>query len=176
MSSLSVTRTVGHKKRAQTAPRNRFAFLPRFDYRRPFDSLWALFCSLRTAIVLIASLVIIGIAGMLIPQAPEEVVSSPQDYAGWVAANVQPQFHNLTDFMNRLQLFTIFGSWYFKALIALLAINILVCSVLNRAPTIWHKFRHPQLKRADGFFANSPVKVGLTVGDDSDTTQTATAG
>ncbi|MBA3825865.1 MAG: cytochrome c biogenesis protein ResB, partial [Ktedonobacterales bacterium] len=36
---------------------------------------------------------------------------------------------------------------------------------LNRAPGIWHKFRHMQRRRADGFYENSPVRVGLTVGE-----------
>jgi cytochrome c biogenesis protein len=146
-----------------------------FNYRRPFDGLWALFSSVRLCIVLISILIGMGLVGAIISQAPAEVVSSPQDYAAWVAANAAPQYHQFTNLMDWMQLFILFRSWYFKLLIVLLATNILVGGMINRAPGIWQKFRHPQLKRNDGFYVNSPVRVGLTVGADDATTEDTAA-
>lgn len=164
MAKLAVARTV----RGKTMPAGRRrGFLGGFNYRRPFDALWGLFSSVRLAIVLIAVMAALGLVGALISQAPAEVLGAPQDYAAWMAANAAPQYHQFTNLMNWLQLFDIFRSWYFKILILLLAVNILVGGMLNRMPGIWQKFRHPQLKRNDGFYVNSPVKVGLTVGDDA---------
>jgi cytochrome c biogenesis protein len=138
-----------------------------FDYHQPFDALWRLFSSIKMAIVSISTLVILGIIGMLIVQAPAEVVSSPSDYAAWLNVDARAQYGSLTDLMNWFQFFTVFRSWYFKAFIVILAINILIGGMLNRWPGIWQRFRHMQLRRADGFYDNSPVKVGLTVGSGS---------
>ncbi len=141
--------------------------------RRPFDTLWGLFGSVRTAIVLIVVLLLICTVGVFVTQAPREVVAAPQDYASWLQANARMEYGNATDLMNWLQLFTIFTSWYFKLLVVLLAINILVGGMLNRMPGIWQKFRHPSLRRNDGFYVNSPVKVGVTVEAGGTTTATA---
>jgi cytochrome c biogenesis protein len=174
MASSSVARTVRRKAPLKTVRQP--GTLWGFDFRRPFDALWRLFGSVRLAIVLISCLVALSVVGIFISQAPTEVVSSPLDYAAWVAANAQPQYHQFTNLMDWLQFFTIFRSWYFKILIVLLALNILVGGMLNRAPGIWQKFRHPQLKRNEGFYRNSPVKVGLTVGDDDAPTMTTVTG
>ncbi len=171
MASSSLSRSIQRKRPVTRERRPGIGF----NFRRPFDSLWGIFSNVRTAIVLISCLAGISVIGMIIAQAPEEVVSSPQDYAAWVAGNAQLQYNNFTDLFNWLQFFTIFQSWYFKILIVLLAINILVGGMLNRAPAIWRKFRHPQLRRADGFYANSPVKTGLTLtASDGTTRDTAT--
>jgi cytochrome c biogenesis protein len=159
MASPSVARSI----RRQPAPKRARLFPVAFDIRRPFDSLWSVFSSVRTAIVLISALIVLSLIGVIVAQAPAEVVSSPQDYAAWVASNAQAQYGQFTNLFNWLQFYTIFTSWYFKALIVLLAINILVGGMLNRAPDIWRKFRHPQLRRADGFYVNSPVRAGVTL-------------
>ncbi len=171
MATPAVTRKIRQKPAARE---HRSGFIGGFNYRRPFDSLWGLFSNVKLCIVLISILAALCLVGAIISQAPAEVVSSPQDYAAWVAANAQPQYHQFTNLMDWMQLFTIFRSWYFKVLIVLLAINILVGGMLNRAPAIWQKFRHPQLKRNDGFYVNSPVRVGLTVGDDDAATAQTT--
>ncbi len=138
-----------------------------FDLRRPFDALWGLFGSVRTAVVLISALVLLSLIGALIMQAPMEVLDSPADYNAWVAASAQPMYGVWTDLFNRLQFFTLFHSWYFKTVIAVLAINILIGGLLNRVSAIWAKYRHQPLKRADNFYANSPVKAGFIVTIDS---------
>ena len=173
MASPSVARAVRRKQAPATEARP--GYLWGFNYRRPFDALWNLFSSLRLMIALICTLLAVSAVGIFISQAPAEVISSPSDYAAWMAAVAQVQYHNFTGLMDWLQFFTIFRSWYFKALIVLLAINILVGGMLNRAPGIWQKFRHPQLKRNEGFYRNSPVKVGLTVGEDAADTTTTVA-
>lgn len=177
MTSPSVTRGVRRSgKTAPPPPVKKPGVLWGFNFRRPFDSLWGLFSSVRLAIILISTLAVLSIIGMLVVQAPAEVISSPQDYAAWVADNAKQQFGDLTGLMDWLQLFTIFHSWYFKTLDVVLVINIFVGGIWNRAPSIWQKFRFMQAKRADGFYVNSPVKVGVTVGEDQPTTTETAAG
>lgn len=131
--------------------------------RHPLQALWQLFSSVRLAIVLISTLLAFSAVGVFITQAPREVISSPSDYAVWLDSSARLEYGNLTDLMNWLRLFTIFTSWYFKLLVVLLAVNILVGGMLMRAPGIWQKVRHSPLKRADGFYLNSPVRQGVTV-------------
>ena len=171
MASLTVTRSVKDKRAASQRPAG---IIWGFNFRRPFDALWGLFGSVSLMIVLVSIMLALSAIGVFISQAPAEVISSPNDYAAWVAANAQPQYHQFTNLMDWLQFFIIFRSWYFKVLIVLLALNILVGGMLNRAPGIWQKFRHMQLKRADGFYENSPVRVGLTVGEAGATTDATT--
>lgn len=173
MAIPSVSRVV--RRKAPIAAHPQPGYLWGFHYRRPFDALWSLFSSVKLAIVLILCLMAISIIGVFISQAPAEVISSPDDYAAWVLANAQVQYHSFTGLMDWMQLFTIFRSWYFKTLLVLLAVNILVGGMLNRWPGIWQKFRHPHLKRNEGFYRNSPVKVGLTVGAEDASTATTVA-
>ncbi len=171
MASTTIARGV---RRASTQKASRPGFWQSFT-RHPFDALWNLFGSVRLAIVLISSILAVGVIGMIVAQAPAEVASSPQDFAAWVATNARQQYGAFTDLMNWLQFFTIFSSWYFKVLVVLLALNILVGGMLVRWPAKWQNFRHPLLKRADGFYVNSPVKAGTTVGQfGATTTETAT--
>jgi len=169
MAATSTIRTVRRRPTANETERHT-KFLGGFDIRHPFDALWGLFSSVRLAIILVSTLIALSVIGMLIIQAPAEVLSSQSDYDAWLAFNAHQQFGDMTDPLNWLQFFTIFRSWYFKVLIVLLAVNILVGGMINRAPAIWQKFRHQQLRRADGFYANSPVKAGVTYAPSNDAT------
>lgn len=168
--------TLSRKIQRSAHPAPHRGLLWGFDYRHPFEALWKLFGSVRLAIVLISTLVGLSIVGVIVAQASAEIVASPQDYAAWVATSAHQQYGNFTDLMNWLQLFIIFRSWYFKVLIVLLALNTFVGGMLNRAPKIWREFRHPQLRRADGFYANSPVRAGVTASQFGGTTPATVTG
>lgn len=170
MASSSVSRIVRQRKMAKPTEKSRYIIFG-FDLRHPFDSLWRLFSSVRLAIILIGLVVLVSTIGTIVQQAPAEVVSYRPDYLAWVGANVQPQFGSWTGFLDWAGIFIIFRTWYFKLLLIVLATNILVGGMLSRAPAIWHKFRYPQFRRADGFYRNSPVRVGVSVGEDGDSTQ-----
>jgi cytochrome c biogenesis protein len=163
MSTSTTSKAISRRKIALTE-RPRWRLLG-FDFSHPFTSLWHLFVSVRLAIILITSIAILSIIGTIIIQAPSEVTASPEDYSAWIAANAYQQYGNWASILDWLQVFTLFHSWYFKILITLLAINIFIGGMVARAPGIWQKFRHPPLKRADGFYLNSPVKVGVTYGE-----------
>jgi cytochrome c biogenesis protein len=68
--------------------------------------------------------------------------------------NAFPSYGAMTPIYDWLQFFTIFSSWYFLLLLALLSLSIVVCT-LNRAPAIWQNFAHPLIRRNENFYVNA---------------------
>lgn len=128
------------------------------------DRVWKLFSSVKFAIIQIIAISLVCVIGMIFAQAPVEISSSPQDYAGWIDQTVRPTFGAWTDFLNWLQFFTIFSSWYFRLLLVVLAVSIFVCT-WNRIPSIWRNFAHPQLRRSDRFYINALEKTEFYTND-----------
>jgi cytochrome c biogenesis protein len=95
------------------------------------DPLWDLLCSVRLSIFLLILLALASILGTLIKQN-----ASPMEYA-------QQFGPGLYGFLNRLGLFDMYHSWWFRGILALLAINIISCS-WTRFPRIWRKITRPQ--------------------------------
>ncbi len=150
-----VSRRRAASKAAQAKRTNRYG---RF-LKHPINSLWGLFSSVKTAIVLIALITLVCIIGIIIVQAPVEITSSPSDYALWLAQDMTSKYgHGWANLFQTLQFFTIFSSWYFKLLMVLLAINVTVCT-LNRAPGIWNAFRYPMVRTNDRFYQNALART-----------------
>ena len=122
--------------------------------RHPVDAAWGWLSSVRTAILLIASIAVICLLGIYFVQAPGEVLNDPSAYASWVQQNALPRYGSLTPIFDWLRFFTIFSSWYFLLLLSILALSIVVCT-LNRAPAIWQNFRHPLIRRSERFYQNA---------------------
>jgi cytochrome c biogenesis protein len=131
-------------------------YTQRFFYilRHPIDGIWGWLSSVRTAIFLIASIAVICCIGIYFVQAPGEVLSDPVAYAAWVQQNALPRYGSLTPIYDWLRFYTIFSSWYFMLLLTVLSLSIIVCT-LNRAPGIWHNFKHPLIRRNGNFYQNA---------------------
>jgi len=100
---------------------------------------WSFFTSVKLAIVLLILISLASILGTLIPQ---------QEAAGPFISRLSP---GVADVLRSLQLFNIFHSAWFMLLMALLAANLIVCS-LNRFPAAWKRFRKaPESAREDLF-------------------------
>jgi len=125
-----------------------------YNLRHPVDALWGWLSSVRTAILLIAAIAVICFLGIYFIQAPGEVTGDPLAYAAWVQQNALPSYGSLTPIYDWLQFFTIFSSWYFKLLLTILSLSIVVCT-LNRVPVIWRNFAHPLIRRNDNFYQNA---------------------
>ena len=94
---------------------------------------------MKLAIVLLILISAASILGTLIPQ---------QEAAGPFISRLSP---GVADVLRSLQLFNIFHSAWFMLLMALLATNLIVCS-LNRFPAAWKRFRkEPEPDQADLF-------------------------
>ncbi len=159
MPTTQAPRVVSRRRAAnKVAPARRPHRYKRF-LKHPINSLWGLFSSVKTAIVLIALIAIVCILGIAIIQAPAEITSSPSDYAAWVAQDMANKYGSTwANIFDSLGLFTIFSTWYFKALMALLAVNVAICT-LNRAPGIWYTFRNPAVRTNDRFYQNALART-----------------
>jgi len=85
---------------------------------------WKFFASVRLAIFLLAALALTSIIGTIIPQH-----QAPAFYA-------ERYSPGLAAFFQVLDIPSMYSSWWFVALLALLALNLIVCS-LDRLPRVW---------------------------------------
>src|SRR5215208_6340133 len=108
------------------------------------DRIWRFFCSVRAAIVEIAILAVLVLAGTLrgssVPQSIEDVLP--------ITAPV----------IDRWYAWDVFRSLPFAAILTLLAVAIAVCTI-NRAPGIWQAIAHPSVTTTHGFLRNAEISV-----------------
>jgi len=116
--------------------------------------LWHLITSMKLALVLMLVFAALTLVGALVIQAPPGVMEDPQAKADWLAG-VRPRFGGWTDIMERLQVFTIFTSFWVKAIVALLVASLVACTV-HRIPGTWRMMRKPHLNVGPAFFEHAP--------------------
>ena len=141
-------------KRATGTSRKRLKQRIVYLMHHPIDALWGWLSSVRTAILLIAAIAVLCLIGIYFIQAPMEVIGDPVAYPAWTQQNALPSYGSLTPVFDWLQFFTVFSSWYFKLLLTILSLSIVVCT-LNRVPAIWQNFAHPLIRRSDKFYRNA---------------------
>jgi cytochrome c biogenesis protein len=85
-------------------------------------------------------LVIVGVIGMTVTQLPDFAFRTTADYIAQmeiIHAKYDPAIGaGAVSILERLQVFNIFTAWWFSALLVLLVISIIVCT-LNRTPKLW---------------------------------------
>ncbi|MDI9569968.1 MAG: cytochrome c biogenesis protein ResB [Pseudomonadota bacterium] len=86
------------------------------------------FASVKLAVVLLIAIAAASILGTLIPQ---------QEAAGPFIARLGPGW---SSFLMKIQVFDVFHSFWYAALMALLALNLIVCS-LDLLPRTWRRYR-----------------------------------
>ncbi len=122
---------------------------------RPGRAVYRLLTSVRFAVVQIIAIALVGVVGIIVPQLPGAAFRSPADFAEQLAilrARVEPSLGApLTDLFEALGLFRVFSAWWFTALLALLAVSIVVCT-LDRTPGLWRSARDVRVVQPDGFF------------------------
>jgi cytochrome c biogenesis protein len=95
--------------------------------------IWSFFSSVRLTIALLAIIVLISIIGTVVPQ---------RDAAAALALQIPP---GLFSFLQTMQIFDLYHSFWFFLLPGLLSVNLIVCS-LNRFPQSWRQFRAKTLQ------------------------------
>src|SRR5215218_9197757 len=108
------------------------------------DRVWRFFCSVRAAVVEIAILAVLVLAGTL------RGSSVPQSIA-----DVLPITAPVID---RWYAWDVFRSLPFAGILTILAIAIAVCTI-NRAPGIWQAIAHPSVTTTHGFLRNAEASV-----------------
>ena len=94
---------------------------------------WSFFSSVRLTIALLAVIVIISIVGTVVPQ---------RDAAAALALQIPP---GLFSFLQAMQIFDLYHSFWFFLLTGLLSVNLIVCSI-NRFPQAWRHYRAKTLQ------------------------------
>lgn len=94
--------------------------------------MWRTFSSLRLTIFLLILLAATSVLGTIILQN-----GTPQEYL----AEYGPDLARILDFFG---LFDMYHSWWFLAILALLVLNLIFCS-LNRLPSVWRQIFHSRV-------------------------------
>lgn len=126
----------------------------------PFDWLWRLLQSIPLALVLIGLTAAAGLLGAVFPQAPNVVKADPVLLARWVAFQRETKYGAWTGAINGLGLFDVFGQPWFKGLLILLVVNIVVCTA-GRLPTIWRSLNRYRVAMPESFFARAKIGADL---------------
>ncbi len=136
-------------------------------------AIYGLLTSVRFAVVQIVALALAGIVGIVVPQLPGVAFRSPADLAEQMdilRARVEPSLGpGLTDLLATLGFFRVFSAWWFTALLALLAVSIVVCT-LDRTPRLWRSARDVRVIQPDPFYDpilpdRAVIAGGLAVDD-----------
>jgi cytochrome c biogenesis protein len=125
------------------------------------NRLWRFFISMRTGLWLILALGLLSLAGTLLVQAPAGMTADPTAYAAWVAS-IHSKYGGWTPVFDKLGLFYVFTSIWFKSITVLLTTSVLACSV-NRAPRLWKLAFHPRTRMGETFFTHAPLRATVQV-------------
>ncbi|HEY7826955.1 MAG TPA: cytochrome c biogenesis protein ResB, partial [Candidatus Limnocylindrales bacterium] len=100
-------------------------------------------------------LVIVGVIGMTVTQLPDFAFRTTADYIAQmeiIHAKYDPAIGaGAVSILERLQVFNIFTAWWFSALLVMLVISIVVCT-LNRTPKLWRTSAEIRVVQPDPFY------------------------
>ena len=105
------------------------------------DRLWDFFCSLKLTIITLILLALTSVIGTIIQQGKPK-----EEYLQNLGIS-----ESTYELLNSLQLFNMYHSWWFLALMGLFAVNLICCSI-KRFPKVWKTVREPTLTADDGLF------------------------
>jgi cytochrome c biogenesis protein len=121
--------------------------------------LWATFTSMRLALALMLGLALLALAGSVIIQVPAGVAGDQGAYNAWLQG-LKPRYGGFTTILDKLGLFSVFSSVWFRGLAVALTTSILACSI-KRAPTLWKASVHPRTRMTDTFYESAPYSQSI---------------
>jgi cytochrome c biogenesis protein len=128
--------------------------------RRPYwemkilGRVWHFFTSVRLALVLIFAITAAVFAGTMLDQVAPSVRSDPAMYAQWLSRVEGTYGAFPTKVFDFFDLFNVFHTLWFRVLIGLLTVNIIVCT-LNRWKGIWRTAFPQRIRMTDAFFQHA---------------------
>jgi len=111
---------------------------------------WDIFSSLRLTIFLLILLAATSVLGTIILQN-----GTPQQYL----AEYGPRLSRILGFFG---LFDMYHSWWFRAILVVLALNVVFCS-LKRLPSVWRQVFHPRVEMNPEHIQAQPFKRSFQV-------------
>ena len=121
---------------------------------------WRFFISMRTGLFLMLGLGLLSLIGTLLVQAPAGITKNPGAYAEWLTSTARPKYGGWTPVLDLLGFFSIFSSFWFRAVTILLTTSILACTI-NRVPRLWKIAFHPRTHMGETFFIHAPLKAEI---------------
>ena len=115
------------------------------------DRVWRLFASMRLALFLIFLLALISIIGTVIPQGRADIF--------YIAAYGE----RLAAWLIRLDLTKMYNSGWFSSILAIFALNIIVCT-MERFPVKWRTFRKGEADQSLDHIKALPTYTSLNLG------------
>lgn len=134
------------------------------EARGIFEMLWDLLTSMRVSLFVLFAMAALGAFGAVVIQMPAGVEADAAARADWLAG-VRPRYGGWTDVFDRLGLFSVFGSIWFRGLVAFLTISLIACMV-QRAPGLWRTATKPRVSVGEGFFAHARERDSMVVRGD----------
>ena len=116
-------------------------------------------------------LALFAVVGMTLQQLPGFAFRSPTDYANEMAklhATYDPTLGaGLVDLLERLQLFQVFTSIWFKVGLGVLVVSIVACTI-DRTPRLWRQSADIRVVQPDPFYDPKLPDRALMAGVDAD--------
>lgn len=115
---------------------------------------WFVFTSVRTANVLLAAMLVAGLAGILVQQFGTSTLRDPTLSAAAVERLPERYGEPLAAVIERLDLYRVFTSWWWTLLVAVFTVSV-VGNTVSRLPRLLRDVRTPLVKRGRAFFRSS---------------------
>jgi len=131
----------------------------------PFRPLFRLLTSVQFALVQLGVVAFAALLGVFFPQAPDPVRLNPPAFDAWTEAQ-RGTYGPFTNVLRRLDLFEVFHSLWFNALLMLLLMSVAVCTV-NRFAPIWRSVRRPIRRVNDRYFETAHARAILATPADA---------
>ncbi|RJR42327.1 MAG: cytochrome c biogenesis protein ResB [Desulfobacteraceae bacterium] len=136
--------------------------MPKAKEKEKGSPFWDFFTSVRLTIAILILLAIASIAGTLIPQREE---------AARMAHEMSPAMVQLFE---TLQLFDVYHSFWFRIIIAVLGLNLVICSI-DRFPLAWKRFKGSDGLERTAVFKDVPSHRMFSAGAKKDETSSRIA-
>jgi cytochrome c biogenesis protein len=121
---------------------------------------------MRFALALLLVLAVFTLLGTLIGQMPSSAGVDANARQSWLAG-IRPRYGGWTDVIDSLGLFNVWASVWFRAVVGLLTLSLLACS-MRRIPGAWHTAVHPRVDAGAPFFEHAPLHDRVLVARDGD--------
>jgi len=125
------------------------------------DSLWRLFSSTQLAAIVLLMVALALALGALFPQSPGQATRDWGVYAQWLAS-AQGRYGSWFDLLDTVGLFDVYGSWWFRSLLALVAFGLIV-STAERVASLWPSIRQKGGQQDDDSFADASEQAVFSV-------------
>lgn len=119
------------------------------EIRSPIDWIWNFFSSVRVAIILILITLVVAAIGTIYPQEDFIPSNNPELY-------YQEEYGTLGDWFYRLGLADMYDSWWFFALLSLIGVSLVICS-LDRVIPLYKALKNQQVEKNIAFITRQRI-------------------